>query len=164
LWFLAAVALSGSVVRLARNRPIVPAADPGLERQLARVESVRNRLGPGARNASAVQRRLPKAPNPARRTQDPVLVDLNQADAVALEDLPGIGPALAARIVAARDSLGGFRALDALCEVRGVGSALIQRVVPFVTLSGVRPAPNAQCPRSPRGARKVHSTKRPGLR
>ncbi len=58
-----------------------------------------------------------------------VRVDLNRASAAELEGLPGIGPALARRIVAARP----FRTVDALDAVKGIGpkrlAALRDRVV-----------------------------------
>lgn len=57
------------------------------------------------------------------------LVDLNRATAAELETLPGIGPAMAARLVARRDSLGGrFRDWTDVDAVRGVGPALLARL------------------------------------
>jgi len=49
------------------------------------------------------------------------LININTADAAALETLPGIGPALASRIIAWRDANGGFRAVDELLAVSGIG-------------------------------------------
>ncbi|WP_082599202.1 ComEA family DNA-binding protein [Yonghaparkia sp. Soil809] len=49
------------------------------------------------------------------------LVDLNAADAATLETLPGVGPALAARIIAWREQNGPFRAVDELLAVSGIG-------------------------------------------
>jgi competence protein ComEA len=49
------------------------------------------------------------------------LIDLNNATAAQLEQLPGIGPALAAAIIAERDRRGGFRSVNELREVRGIG-------------------------------------------
>jgi len=59
---------------------------------------------------------------------------LNSATAAELERLPGIGPALAARIVALRDSAGGFRNLDDLAKVRGIGPVTLARLKPLLTL------------------------------
>ncbi len=53
------------------------------------------------------------------------LVDLNSADAAALEMLPGIGPALAARILAWREENGRFAAVDDLLDVPGIGEKLL---------------------------------------
>jgi competence protein ComEA len=161
LWFLAAVALSGSVVRIVRSRAPEPATDPALQRQIGRVDSALDRRARSGRSAGDARRGSSKAPNPAPGTQHPVLLDLNQADAAALEALPGVGPALAARIIAARDSLHGFRALDGLCALRGVGPALIKRLRPLVTVSGDLPVAPTPCPESPRAQRKSHSMRRP---
>lgn len=59
-------------------------------------------------------------------------IDLNRATAAELESLPGIGPALAARIVAYRDSAGGFRDIGELAHVRGIGAATLERLRPLV--------------------------------
>ena len=64
------------------------------------------------------------------------LVDLDIADTVQIGRLPGVGPALARRIVASRDSLGPFGALAALRRVKGVGPATLERLAGLVTFSG----------------------------
>jgi len=51
-------------------------------------------------------------------------VDINHADAAELEGLPGIGPSLAARVIAGRP----FATVDDLAEVRGIGPATLDRV------------------------------------
>lgn len=48
-------------------------------------------------------------------------VDLNTADQAALETLPGIGPALAGRILTWREEHGGFHQVEDLLEVSGIG-------------------------------------------
>ncbi|MFW7415658.1 helix-hairpin-helix domain-containing protein [Demequina sp. SO4-18] len=52
-------------------------------------------------------------------------VDVNSATAAQLEELPGIGPVLAERIVADRDENGQFSSLEDLARVSGVGDALV---------------------------------------
>lgn len=59
-------------------------------------------------------------------------VDLNTADAAALDSLPGIGPALAARILEWRASHGRFTSVDELGEVSGIGDATLERLRPLV--------------------------------
>ena len=59
-------------------------------------------------------------------------VDLNAADATALDTLPGVGPVLAARIVAYRESNGPFRSVDQLDEVSGIGDKLMEQLRPLV--------------------------------
>jgi competence protein ComEA len=48
-------------------------------------------------------------------------VDINTADATGLETLDGIGPSLAARILAYRTAHGGFRTINDLQNVTGIG-------------------------------------------
>lgn len=64
----------------------------------------------------------------------PALVNLNTADATALETLPGIGPSLAERIVAWRTDHGGFTAVAELTEVSGIGPAILARLEALVTV------------------------------
>ena len=63
-------------------------------------------------------------------------IDLDQATAAEIERLPGVGPALAARIVAYRDSGGPFGGLAALRRVKGIGPATLERLARLVTFSG----------------------------
>jgi competence protein ComEA len=50
-------------------------------------------------------------------------VDLNSAGIVELVALPGIGTALAERIIAYRQERGSFSSVEELIEVPGIGSA-----------------------------------------
>lgn len=55
-------------------------------------------------------------------------VDLNKADALTLQkELAGIGKAKAEAIVAYRDAHGPFTSVDELLEIKGIGSALLER-------------------------------------
>jgi competence protein ComEA len=73
------------------------------------------------------------APQPAAKAKaPPALVDLNRATVAELEAIPRIGPVLAARIVAYRDSVGRFANVDALVGVKGVGPAMLERLRPYV--------------------------------
>jgi len=62
------------------------------------------------------------------------LINLNTATAVDLETLPGIGPALAGRIIDFRKKHGGFRAVADLAEVAGIGTKRLEDIAPFVTV------------------------------
>lgn len=62
------------------------------------------------------------------------LVNLNTASVAELERLPGIGPALAGRIVADRERNGPFQRIEDLARVPGIGPAIVARVRPFVTV------------------------------
>lgn len=62
------------------------------------------------------------------------LISLNQASASQLEDLPGVGPALAGRMVDWRTANGGFKAKEDLLNVAGIGDKLFASVKDLVTL------------------------------
>ena len=50
-------------------------------------------------------------------------VRLNTADAAELEQIPGVGPVLAKRIIEARDAAGDFSTVEDLLDVAGIGEA-----------------------------------------
>jgi competence ComEA-like helix-hairpin-helix protein len=62
----------------------------------------------------------------------PSRIDLDHATARDLEKLPGIGPALAARIVADRADHGPFRTPGVLLRVRGIGPRTLDRIRPYL--------------------------------
>ena len=61
-------------------------------------------------------------------TQRDGLVNLNSADARELEELPGIGPALADRITEWRRQNGRFTSVEQLAEVQGIGAKMLEGV------------------------------------
>jgi len=154
LWFLALVALSGSSVRLWRaSRPTAePEAVAALARQLDRIDSVRHRSRDARANATRE-----KQPRVATSPRGPV--DIDRADSAAIESLPWIGPALAARIIAHRDSAGAFGSIEALCDVRGIGPALAERLRSLVTFTGPRRPLNDACGTASARARKTSSVR-----
>ena len=62
------------------------------------------------------------------------LVNLNTADAAALDTLPQVGPVTADSILAWRDEHGGFASVDQLLEVDGIGEATLAKIAPHVTV------------------------------
>ena len=61
-------------------------------------------------------------------------VSINHSSREELEKLPGIGPALAARIVEQRERYGRFRRVEHLLMVRGISERLFRQLRPYVTL------------------------------
>ena len=61
-------------------------------------------------------------------------LDLNRADADALQSLPGIGPVRAAAIVGERERRP-FDSLDALVRVRGIGPHTLERLRPWLEVA-----------------------------
>lgn len=88
----------------------------GLERADGRADP---RVGPRA----AARAAPPSAPIP-----------INTATAEQLDQLPGIGPALAKRIIDYRTEHGPFTSVDDLTNVRGIGPAMLEKIRPYVAL------------------------------
>jgi competence protein ComEA len=63
-------------------------------------------------------------------------VNINSASAAELDQLPGIGEVLAARIVAWREQFGPFTTIDQLAEVEGISENLVDELRPLVTVDG----------------------------
>ena len=130
LLFLAAVALLGAGTRACRARRV--SVDTGaVDRQIALVD------GSAGRQVAAASPRS----HAARPPRDPV--DMDAANAADIETLPGIGPALARRIVADREANGPFGCLAALDRVKGVGPALLTRIDSLATFSAMGGPPCA---------------------
>ncbi|HEV2529749.1 MAG TPA: ComEA family DNA-binding protein [Thermomicrobiales bacterium] len=62
------------------------------------------------------------------------LVNINTADAVTLEALPGIGPALAARIITYRTDHGAFISVDQLDDVSGISPRMVDELRELITV------------------------------
>ena len=84
--------------------------------------------GGGRRARAAVSPTSRTARNSASSANQQVAhaIDLNRATSEELEQVRGIGPALAARIIARRDEVGGFGRVEDLIEVRGIGPATLE--------------------------------------
>lgn len=79
-------------------------------------------------------------------------VDLNSADTLLMQRVPGIGPAFARRIFKYRELLGGFYVVEQLQEVYGMDRERYDRIAPyFVIQTPVRPLSISQdsIPRHP---------------
>ena len=61
-------------------------------------------------------------------------ISLNSATMEQLESLPGVGPAMAARIIEYRESIGSFSDLTQLKDVSGIGDKLYAKISQALTL------------------------------
>jgi len=71
-----------------------------------------------------------RRPPPALALPDPYWPDPNADPPGPLQLLPGIGPTLAAAIVAERESGGPYRDPGDLCRVRGIGPRTLEQIRP----------------------------------
>ena len=63
------------------------------------------------------------------------VVNLNTATVAQLETLPGIGKATAERILEYRQKNGGFKKVEDLMNVRGIGEKSFLKMKPLITVS-----------------------------
>ena len=160
LLFLAGVTLLGGSVRLVRAARGEEHGDAAtraaLARQLAAVDSAHGRESDarksrGKRSGSPRKRsRAVEKRDTSHRSVGAVplatasaIVDLDVADASAIERLPRIGPVLAQRIVDDRAANGAFGSFQEFQRVRGVGPALARELANRVTFSGTARPSNA---------------------
>ena len=142
LVFLAVVLSLGTGVRIVRGRAPAPtpSAREALAGQLAAVDSAIATRGRRGRRPAPLSPSSPSSsPAPSRPTVE--RVDLDTAPESVLVTLPGIGPALAQRIIRDRERHGAFGSLTALTRVGGIGERSAARLAPHVTFSGAAPRP-----------------------
>ena len=130
-----------AVTRLVASAPAYrPDATLDLPVYVSLVESVREQMQPPAR---------PSAPASAFTS---ALVDVNTATAEELDLVPGIGPALAGRIIAFRTAHGRFESVADLEAVQGIGPRSLEAMAPYLTAGPGRAAPPVPSD-SPRASR-----------
>jgi predicted flap endonuclease-1-like 5' DNA nuclease len=153
LLFFSTVLLLGASTRAYRtlrsHSPSDQHTRSALERQIKAADSAR-RSGLRKPKREKKPKTPPKPPGP---------VDLDVATEKEIEALRHIGPALAKRIVADRDSFGPFGSMDGLKRVKGVGPSMVGKLDSTVTFSLVPRPTNRVISRPselPKARRKPH--------
>jgi competence protein ComEA len=77
------------------------------------------------------------APKPAATAAAPV--NLNTATAEQLATIPGVGPKMAERIIDYRQKNGGFKKVEDLMNVSGVGEKSFLKMKPLITVTTPKP-------------------------
>ena len=64
------------------------------------------------------------------------VVNVNTASAEELSLLPGVGPSRARAIIELRQQRGGFKRVEDLLEVKGIGESSLAKLKPYLALEG----------------------------
>jgi comEA protein len=83
----------------------------------------------GAATATEQHKRVAAS---AQESQEPI--DVNTASEEQLEVIPGIGPAMAQRIIAWREENGRFESVEDLLNIRGIGVKTLEKLRPYVVV------------------------------
>ncbi len=110
-------------------RPGVDTTDQNLARVLVDGEQIRIGLP-----APAPAARSTGSPGGTASPAAGGVIDINTATAEVLEQIPGVGPVLAQRIIAYREQNGGFQTVEQLMEVSGIGEATFAQMQSMVTV------------------------------
>jgi competence ComEA-like helix-hairpin-helix protein len=129
LLFFSVVLVLGASTRAYRSLHSHSPADErsrsALERQIRAADSARR-----------VGLRKPKRERKQKAPPKPVgQLDMDIASEKEIEALRHVGPTLAKRIVADRDSFGPFGSLEGLRRVKGIGSSMVEKLDSAVTFS-----------------------------
>ena len=89
-----------------------------------------------AQSTSAPKLQKPKATKTVVTAAGPI--NLNTATVAQLDALPGIGKSTAQRIIEYRQKNGGFKKLEELMNVKGVGEKSFLKLKPLITIGGDR--------------------------
>lgn len=81
-----------------------------------------------------------QAPAPATKAAPAAVVNINTASADQLNALPGVGEKMAARIIDYRQKNGGFKKVEDLMNIQGIGEKNFLKLKPLITVG----APKAE--------------------
>jgi len=93
----------------------------------------------GDQKPAAGKRAAPPAARQAVATPDSP-VNLNTATAAQIATLPGIGPKAAERIIEYRQKTGGFKKIEELMNVKGIGEKSFLKLKALITVTEKAPA------------------------
>jgi competence protein ComEA len=81
------------------------------------------------------QQTPPASPAPKTVVQSSAPININTAAKADLEKLPGVGPAMAQRILDYRQKNGSFKKIEELMNVQGIGEKSFLKLRPLITVA-----------------------------
>ena len=129
--FLSAVTVAGGVLHLVGDSKASPSFDEAyavhdstfVARSATRVPAA------GAADTCGSSVRPPAS---AVILAVPTVVNINTADETLLENLPGVGPATAKKIIAYRQEVGKFQKIEDIMQVKSIGSKKFERMKQYI--------------------------------
>jgi len=82
----------------------------------------------------------------AKKKPPPKPVNINTATSEELQQVPGIGPATAEKILQMRKSYGAFKSVDDLLAIRGLGPKRLEKMRKYLTVGKPAPAKSGALP------------------
>lgn len=143
LLFISILMMTGSCVRYVQGEAVPFSSDDYAELHAAfaeQTDALRASAAADSTDATASEAAEPvqvaavtEAPTRRRASASgPVRMNLNTASARTLQRLPGVGPAISARIVEYREAYGGFRHPREVTRVKGIGPKTYEKMAPYL--------------------------------
>jgi competence ComEA-like helix-hairpin-helix protein len=89
-------------------------------------------------------------------------IDINSASAKQLQEVPGIGPATAEKILQMRKSYGAFKSVDDLLSVRGIGPKRLEKMRKYLVAGHTVPRRGTASSAIPEKGAGCQNCSRPG--
>jgi competence ComEA-like helix-hairpin-helix protein len=95
----------------------------------------------------------------ATKKPPPKPININTANSEELQQVPGIGPATAEKILQMRKSYGAFKSVDDLLSIRGIGKKRLEKMRKYLTVAKSAPKPTSLSRQKP-GQENAHTVPR----
>lgn len=126
LIFLGVTLLAGGLVRWTKihKASALQIHTTSIYEEMPTYKAVSNELNSGAEHAT-----------PARDGKQSLdgKININEVDAATLQQLPGIGPTLASRIIEYRSEHGPFTQIEDLMKVKGIGTKMFEKISKIIS-------------------------------